>query len=186
MDPANAVLPWASPDGLLSPLDGSRRNRTLAPYQSRPARRCAFLVDRHVHKNGGSTVRDIWLENERLGFALYQGYNQQGWDPHPDGGREREGLYPSLMRLAESAITRGEAPNHLLLLENHFGSVNLDTMLPGLRALEELYSRNGIECPAVVMTRVREPLDYCALLRPTPAYRERTPPTSAQLTPEAY
>ena len=65
------------------PLSLARRRRSpstpLPPYQRQRPKRCAILIDRHVHKNGGSTIRDLLLEQERLGHALYQGYTQLYW-----------------------------------------------------------------------------------------------------------
>ena len=31
-------------------------------------------VDRHLHKNGGSTLREVMLRNEEAGNCLYYGY----------------------------------------------------------------------------------------------------------------
>ena len=62
------VLPWASGEAL--PEVPFTWNGTLPPYQRTPPKRCAIFVDRHVHKNGGSTMRDLLLENERLGHGL--------------------------------------------------------------------------------------------------------------------
>lgn len=42
----------------------------------------AILIDRHLHKNGGSTMRQILTANERAGICQYWGYwqTQRGWD----------------------------------------------------------------------------------------------------------
>jgi hypothetical protein len=52
-----------------------------APWLSRPPVAGAILVDRHLHKNGGSTMRQVLLANERAGVCQYWGYWQTpgGW-----------------------------------------------------------------------------------------------------------
>ena len=49
------------------------------PYLATPLPRCAFVLDRHTHKNGGSTMRSIFADNDRLDGWVYWGYslNQQ-------------------------------------------------------------------------------------------------------------
>lgn len=114
---SNAVLPWARGEDL--PALGEQRNVTLAPYMRTQLRRCAIVVDRHVHKNGGSTVRDLLLEHERMGHALYQGYTQMYWNRD----------YRVLRRAAEEAARRGSAPEHVLLIEAHFGWVEMSNQV---------------------------------------------------------
>jgi len=169
-DPNNIVLPWSRGEERLPQLDTLQRNSSeLAPYLSRQPRRCAILVDRHVHKNGGSSVRDLFLEHERLGQALYQGYTQMYWTQD----------YRLLKRNAEAAIARGVAPAQMLLMEAHFGWVELSqTVLPGLQQLDSLYKAAGVDCPLVMMTRVREPLDYyLSFYRWGVAFRQRDTPS---------
>ncbi len=45
--------------------------------------RCAVLVDRHVHKTGGTTLRKILLHNECLDPWVYVGYGLEtpDWAP---------------------------------------------------------------------------------------------------------
>lgn len=52
-----------------------------APWLSIPPVRSAILIDRHLHKNGGSTMRQIFTANERAGVCQYWGYWQTpaGW-----------------------------------------------------------------------------------------------------------
>jgi len=89
-DPNN-IMPWADREGLV-PLHAAW-NGSLPSFQRTRPKRCAIVVDRHVHKNGGSTVRDLFLENERLGFGLYQG----GPRPHL-AWRRRRALQPRRAR----------------------------------------------------------------------------------------
>jgi len=105
---SNLVLPWAAGEDLaLTPKHSYNRSS----WQRTPQRQCAVVIDRHVHKNGGSTMRDIFLENERLGYGIYQGYTQQTW--HSD--------FSLIRRVAEAAVSEGRAPSQLLMFEAHFG-----------------------------------------------------------------
>ena len=73
-------LPWTTRSDLPPlPVAWNDTSTPLPPYQRQRPKRCAILIDRHVHKNGGSTIRDLLLEQERLGHALYQGYTQLYW-----------------------------------------------------------------------------------------------------------
>ena len=218
-DPNNNLLPWT--DGEYLPALGdaaaaaSRRNMTLPAWQRTPLRKCAIVVDRHVHKNGGSTVRDLFLEHERLGLALYQGYTQMYWNRD----------YRLLRRAGEVALRQGKrAPEHVILMEAHFGWVELaqqvpvatpallpsgppstatagqllrsppylhgplrhahrrrarhsPQVLPSLQELSRMYQSSGVDCPLVLMTRVREPLDYyLSFYRWGVAFRQRQDP----------
>lgn len=73
----NKLLPWSEGESL--PRLPHAWNQTLPPYLKTLPKQCGMLIDRHVHKNGGSTVRDLFLENERHGYALYEGYSQMNW-----------------------------------------------------------------------------------------------------------
>ena len=183
--PANAVLPWARGE-VLARLGAASSNAShllafpgAAPWSahlSRPLRHCAILVDRHVHKNGGSTVRDLFLENERHGHALYVGYEPQRWKDD----------YRALRLAAEAALRRGEPPSsHVLLVENHFGRPELsESLLPDLQELSDLLARAhapaGEACPLVLMTRLRgaaRPLEHTLRSSTLPAPSEHPPST---------
>lgn len=130
-----AVLPWATSEALVTEPQNSARgtpNHTLDSFQRTAQKRCAMIVDRHVHKNGGSTVRDLFLENERLGYGLYQGYSQMYWVKD----------FKEIKRVAERAVARKEVPRHLLMFEAHFGFVELNgRVLEDLKGLESLYTQ---------------------------------------------
>ena len=44
------------------------------PYLRTPLPACSIVVDRHNHKNGGSTMRSIYVQNELAHDWLYWGY----------------------------------------------------------------------------------------------------------------
>ena len=148
-DAANTVLPWQQQEQL-PVFTGHHRNQSLARWASTPLKRCAIIVDRHVHKNGGSSVRDLFLENERLGHGLYQGYTQMYWNHD----------YRLIRRAAERSLSQGVAPEQLLMIEAHFGWVEMsNVVLPSLLELSALYKKYGVDCPLVLMTRVGPPND---------------------------
>ena len=52
-----------------------------------------------------------------------------------------------------------------------------NAVLPSLQELSRLYKRSGVDCPLVLMTRVREPLDYyLSFYRWGVAFRQRADP----------
>jgi len=148
------VLPWASGEGLVLEPQAALTAATAAARSNWSVgglKRCAIIVDRHTHKNGGSTVRDIFLENERLGYGLYQGYTQLGWNSD----------WRNVRRLADAAVGEGRTPSLLLMIEAHFGQVELkDRPMQDLAALRAFHLKHRVDCPIVLVTRVREPLDY--------------------------
>ena len=141
-------LPWAKTGGLPPlPTPWNDTSEALPSYQRTRPKRCAILVDRHVHKNGGSTIRDWFLEQERLGHALYQGYTQLYWRQ----------IFSKLQKLFVQAAETGQAPRIQMLIEAHFGWVELNgPIMKDLHSLREV----ATDCPIVTMTRVREPLDF--------------------------
>ena len=138
-------------------LDG-RPQIVLAPLP-----RCAVLVDRHVHKNGGSTMRAIFAENDYRDGWMYWGY---GLDH-----------LPQLARSLTAALDMGgngtacaswdawaRRPPLRLAAELHYGNT-----YPGLRngMLRHVGPSSALaraalrcNCKMVLVTRVREPLSY--------------------------
>ncbi|KAL1499014.1 hypothetical protein AB1Y20_013531 [Prymnesium parvum] len=165
-DPRHRALPWATHEGL-PPLP-RRWNDSLPAWQATRPKRCALLVDRHVHKNGGSSIRDMLLENERMGYGLYQGYTQMYWQKD----------FKQLRRLVDAALDRGETPELLYMMEAHFGWVEFArSVMPDLQRLAEHLKKKQVDCPLVTMTRVREPLEYyLSFYRWAVAFRQKADP----------
>ena len=46
----------------------------VPPYIVAPLPRCSILLERHTHKNGGSTVRSILNNNDKRDGWIYWGY----------------------------------------------------------------------------------------------------------------
>lgn len=74
------------------------------PWLATPRARGAILVDRHLHKNGGSTMRTILQANERAGVCQYWGYWQtwHGWTNFTDELERRILMRPPASALPSS------------------------------------------------------------------------------------
>lgn len=168
------VLPWATGEELVVKPQHAA-NFALPSWQRTQRRQCAIVVDRHVHKNGGSTMRDIFLENERLGYGLYHGYMQLYW---------RYDL-PLLRSIAEQAVASGRAPSHFLMIEAHFGYEEFSQrVMSDLLELRALYQEKKVDCPIVLVTRVREPLAYyLSFYKWGVAYRQKEAPAKGNGMP---
>ena len=96
-----------------------------SPAYTTAPRRCTILVDRHVHKTGGTTMRDIMLENERRGEWLYWGYSLGRLTP----------VFDELRKLAVSGNT-----THRIGLEYHHGFIPFSPdVVDQLRSLRATY-----------------------------------------------
>lgn len=108
-------------------------------------------VDRHLHKNGGSTMREVMLRNEEAGRCTYYGYTQthEGWERLIDAMRNN-------VSTADTRLPR-------LCIEAHASQASAEftsRRLPQLIALREHFGRIGAPVRIVVTTRVRDPLSY--------------------------
>ena len=110
----------------------------------------ALWVDRHLHKNGGSTVREVMLRNEESGNCVYYGYTQthEGWLR----------LMNEMIRLRQngSALPR-------LCIEAHASQASAEFVswrIPQLLTLRSHFARLSVPLRVVLTTRVREPLSY--------------------------
>ena len=107
-------------------------------------------LDRHLHKNGGSTMREVMLRNEEAGNCLYWGYalTNEGW--------------ASVMQYLRS-VNSSHQRLPSLCMEEHASTASVQFILKHLPQLIELrahYQRHGVRLPIVLTTRVREPLSY--------------------------
>lgn len=106
-------------------------------------------VDRHLHKNGGSTVREVMLRNEEAGHCQYWGYAQthRGW--------------AAVMKALAKEPSAGPPP--ALCVEAHASTASAEFMSPRLPQLLDLRRRLALRrppVPVILTTRVREPLSY--------------------------
>ena len=172
-------LPWAAQGGLTPlPVRWNDSSSALPSYQHTRPKRCAVLIDRHVHKNGGSTIRDLMLEQERLGYALYQGFTQLYW----------RRLFQKLQSVVTQALAVGSAPRMVMLIEAHFAMNGPEMNGPVLEDLEALRGQlKSHDCTIFSTTRVREPLDfYLSFYQWGVAFRQRRDPEKFGATFEEW
>ena len=129
-----------------------------APYHLRmepnvlplPQSHGVIWVDRHLHKNGGSTIREVMLRNEESGHCVYYGYTQtrEGW-----------------ARLVRYLMHGNSSAHRLpaLCIEAHASQASAEFVshrVPHLEKLRALYAKRQLPVRVVLTTRVREPLSY--------------------------
>ena len=125
-----------------------------------PLPRCAFVLDRHTHKNGGSTMRSIFADNDRLDGWVYWGYslNQQA----PFAQRLVAALQPP--RGNGSCFASGRSSLRVIA-EHHYGRRPLIQTLSNLGPGSQLWHMAaGCGCRLVTVTRLRRPLVFYAPL----------------------
>lgn len=115
----------------------------------RPSPAGVVWVDRHLHKNGGSTVREVMLRNEEAGNCVYYGYTQthEGW--------------ARVMDALRSAADGAPAP--ALCIEAHASQATAEFMsqrVPDLLRLRAHYAARRLPTRVVLSARVRNPLSY--------------------------
>ena len=108
-------------------------------------------VDRHLHKNGGSTMREVMLRNEEAGRCVYYGYTQtrEGWD--------------RLMRYMRTINSSAAAALPRLCVEAHASQASAEftsRRIPDLLKLRTIYTQWAVPLRVVLTVRVREPLSY--------------------------
>jgi len=126
----------------------------LPPYLVTPPPRCAFLLDRHTHKNGGSTMRQVYRANDMLDQWVYWGY----------GGSQHRGVALRASQLLAAATANGtcslDRPVRLLG-EYHYSRPTFEQVLSSFgprSVLQALAPSCG--CRVVLVTRLREPLSF--------------------------
>ena len=130
---------------------------TIAPYLRTALPTCSIVLDRHVHKNGGSTIRDLFLMNEMHDDWLYWGYGLA----HTQ--RVVAGLIELLLGPPNRSCTDwSRRPVLRVAAELHYSRVmTAEAMMVAFgpwSPLQQLASHCG--CRLVMVTRLREPLDF--------------------------
>lgn len=118
---------------------------TLAPWEHAPQPNCSIIIDRHNHKNGGTTMREVFLNNVAAGRCVEWGY-MMPW-------RTWYGLLDELDKNPPSGSTLLRA-----CIELHFPVPFFIDDVPRLAALRERLRARG--CALTLVTRVREPLSF--------------------------
>ena len=126
-------------------------NVATPTYLATPLPRCAFVLDRHTHKNGGSTMRSIFADNDRLDGWVYWGYslNQQA----PFAQRLVAALQPPR---GNGSCFASERSSLRVIAEHHYGRRPLIQTLSNLGPGSPLWHvAAGCGCHLVTVTRLR-------------------------------
>merc|ERR1719399_1475278 len=85
-----------------------------------------------------------------------------------------------LLAIARKAAERKEPASLFLMMEAHFGHVELaDTVMPSLQRVAKVYRDADLECPLVFVTRIRDPLAYyISFFKWGVAFRQRKDPVT--------
>ena len=123
-------------------------------------------MERHVHKNGGSTIRDAMLENERRGGWMYWGFSLGRVTPVFDELHRQVAALP-----ASNSTLR-------LAIEYHHAFIEFNpTVLEHVRDLRLGLRLHRVNCPIVLVTRLREPYSfYISFYRWAVAWKQRKEP----------
>lgn len=122
-----------------------------------PNGKCFVLVDRHNHKTGGTTIREIMMQNARFGDCHYWGYGQD--EPH--WSKWLAAAHEVLPQLGRTS----NAPPTKLCLEAHFPVFGfMETRVKSIAKLRAAArappGSNYPGCTVLLTTRVREPLSF--------------------------
>ena len=156
----------------------------LPPYLVTPLPRCAIILERHTHKNGGSTFRSIINTNDMRdgwtywGYGLHQhamitskvtsallGPRNESCSFHRAAGR----------RALSAAAAPPPRPPFRLVAEHHYSRVPLVAALGYFGPLSPMQqAASSCGCRVVLVTRLREPLAfYVSFYRWTVFWRQR-------------
>ena len=138
----------------------------VPPFLRAVPPRCSIVVDLHAHKNGGSSMRDLYLDNELGDDWLYWGYRLDAI----------EQMATALLRLLLQTGGNSSSPSPIrLLAELHYSYKSARDVLAafGPRSpLQLIAPRSG--CRIVLFTRLRRPLEhYISFYRWTVGWRQR-------------
>lgn len=128
----------------------------LPPWLVAPLPACSIILERHTHKNGGSTLRTIINTNDMRDGWAYWGYGlHQHWVI-------ADRIVGTLLgpKNASCADWEQRAPLRLVA-EHHYSRMGLMTMLGAFgpfSPVQQVAANCG--CKVVLVTRLREPLSY--------------------------
>ena len=111
--------------------------------------KCFILYDRHIEKNGGSTVRTLFKRLEEHGECSYWGYDIS-----------RGGWRSAIQELRNISQGAGGAPFPRLCIEAHCGHAT--ESFRHLQQLGELQRSLASSCVVRRVTRIRNPISHYA------------------------
>jgi hypothetical protein len=110
---------------------------------------CGIVLDRHVPKTAGTTVRSTLRKNAALGSCTYVGYDlRRTWE-------SRVGFNHREMAEVVAELSSTPPPRRRLCMEAHMVGGRFWSDIVKLRA-----TPFAAQCPVVVLLRVREPLSW--------------------------
>jgi hypothetical protein len=138
----------------------------IAPYLKTPLPACSIIIDRHTHKNAGSSMRKIYRANDLFDDWLFWYYGPVQMDALSTN------LAAVMSDAGRGAGTDG-GPNNIssgrclfraplrFILEHHYTRVATDTLVQNFGAAAPLQHVAGLcSCRIVLFTRLREPVQY--------------------------
>ena len=139
------------------------------PYIVAPLPRCAIVVERHTHKNGGSSIRSVLTNNDMHDGWVYWGY---GLHQYPIIVNRL--IHMLLGPHNNQSCAVGRAPLRLFA-EHHYSRHSLEAILGHFGPYSPLQRVAAqCHCRVVLVTRLREPLSfYVSFYRWTVNWRQQ-------------
>lgn len=144
----------------------------VPPYIVAPLPRCAILLERHTHKNGGSTMRSILNQNDmRDGWAFW-GY---GLHQHPLIIKRLIDVLLGPRNSTRRCSDWSQRAPLRLFAEHHYSRHSLEAILSHFGPYSPLqHAAFRCSCRVVLATRLREPLSfYLSFYRWTVNWRQQ-------------
>ena len=111
---------------------------------------CNLLIDRHVHKNAGTSIRQVM--QQLMDFDVVQVVERHGAITADEWVRLLRGLESALVEPCSEALART-----VVAIEAHDAAVPWDVFM---LALQRYRASKRTCCRVVLSTRTREPLDH--------------------------
>ena len=139
------------------------------PYIVSPLPQCAILLERHTHKNGGSTFRAIVNQNDMRDGWAYWGY----------GMHQHQMITSKVISVMLGPSNRscdawsGRAPLRMIA-EHHYSRLPLNVVMGYFGPMSPMQQVGArCHCRVVLVTRLREPLSfYISFYRWTVSWRQ--------------
>ena len=127
---------------------------------------CTFVVNQHIHKNGGTSFRDWLLAHERAGNALYSGYDL--------GRASMKELLRNTTAVSRATTPTTRATNLVHFTESHISTDRFHHIAGAIT--DRIQRIPSLQCKTLVVTRWREPTQmYVSFYRWAFAFRRQRP-----------
>ena len=140
------------------------------PYIVAPLPKCSIIVDRHTHKNGGSTTRSVLNANDMRDGWIYWGYGL-----HQHEMIVNRVIHTLLGPRNQSCDDWRTRKPLRLIAEHHYTRHGLEAILSHFGPYSPLQRAAAqCRCRVVLVTRLREPLSfYMSFYRWTVNWRQQ-------------